>query len=616
MYVRCTYRPNGKTQKGLAKAEFLAKDEKQLGRRFRIKDIAILSRDDTFEMNVTKLKTVNMPVQRYFSEITLANNKPLNLQLPFVKDDTGAWIPIELLAIDGAQPLVSFGHRNDVVRDEIHHILKKGGVHTIKKLGDTLLREVTTILLENGLTRKPWLDLDPQPIFTWNSSTKPDTKSNSSSKNRNQNNNSIGVVHVPCGGTDDTVLDLIEELKKGLAHYDYNILEDHLSFKDDKVFTGSAVVRNPKAQLLLAVIDDRQISRDETRKTIARLHRHADLVVGVCMACVTMTSMQDLVINRSDKNMYLPASIRAKINFVLGGQNFQHPQLHELLADRGIMIAAAHISHPGDKAGYSPSITTLVASTDDTALQFTGTVRVQRTSLKTKRKTKLKIEDLDSMLRDVINRWKGTVPSELIFFRDSIDFDDLVVNDECALIKRTANDIMRDRYPFQKDMDLKLTYVVVNKNTTLQYIPTDRPDAAHAQPIDDYLAEGDNIGKYRYYIMKDDMHRKPDTLAKLTGHLNESSQLTAQYEQTAKTLPLLWASKLADHMHSYFRSSMTLPPVVPVRRSHRDGGDDLTRRVEAETDAVQAVKAHLGLLEGTSRAVPWKPELDGTMFYL
>ncbi|KAF9694065.1 hypothetical protein EKO04_007911 [Ascochyta lentis] len=616
IYVRCIYAPKGKTHEGLAKAQMLRADEKQLGRRFRIKDIAILSKDETFETNVTKTKKIDISVRDYFRKVTLANNRPLDLKLPFVKDDTDAWIPIELLTIDGAQPLVSFGHRNDAVRNEVQRVLKKGGVHSLRQLGEALLSGVRRIALDDGTTKKPWLDLDSQPTFTGTSLTNADTKSDSPSKNKNNNSSSIGVLHIPCAHRDTKALDLIVELKKGLASYDYMVLEDKLSFKDDKILTGSSVMTSSKVQLLLAVIDDRKRSNEETRKIVGRLRRYTDLVLGVRMVCMTMTSMEDLFTNRCDKNTYLPASIRAKINFVLGGQNFQHPQLHELLAGSGIMIMGAHISHPGNSAEYSPSVTAVVASTDDTALQYTGTARVQETSLKTKRKTNSKIEDLESMLRDVINKWKGSVPSELIFFRDSVDFDDLVVNNECALIKRTANDILRDRYPFQKDMDLKLTYIVVNKNTALHYIPTDQPDANYAQPLDDYLAEGDNIGKYRYYIMKDDMHRHPDSLAKLAGCLNESSQLTAQYEQTAKALPLLWASKLADRMHSYFRSSMTLPPVVAVRRSHREGGEDLARRVKTETDAVQAVKAHLGLSSGTTRTVPWKPELDGTMFYL
>ena len=62
-----------------------------------------------------------------------------------MKDGTGAWIPIELLIIDGVQPLVSFGHRNDDMRDGVREILKKGGVHYIQQLGDALLEPIKTI---------------------------------------------------------------------------------------------------------------------------------------------------------------------------------------------------------------------------------------------------------------------------------------------------------------------------------------------------------------------------------------------------------------------------------------------------------------------------------------
>ena len=124
-------------------------------------------------------------------------------------------------------------------------------------------------------------------------------------------------------------------------------------------------------------------------------------------------------------------------------------------------------------------------------------------------------------------------------FRDSIDFDDLIVDEERASVKRVTNEFFARKYHNQNNIDVKLTYIVVKKNTKLEYVPVDKPDRTHAQPLDDYLAEGDNIGKYRYYIMTDEAHRGSNRLANLTSCLNESSQLTPQYEQTAKAFPLL-----------------------------------------------------------------------------
>lgn len=65
--------------------------------------------------------------------------QPLDTALPFVKDNTGAWIPLELLTFEGLQPLLSFGHRNEAIRGEVRRFLKAGGVTMLFELADDLI---------------------------------------------------------------------------------------------------------------------------------------------------------------------------------------------------------------------------------------------------------------------------------------------------------------------------------------------------------------------------------------------------------------------------------------------------------------------------------------------
>jgi hypothetical protein len=204
---------------------------------------------------------------------------------------------------------------------------------------------------------------------------------------------------------------------------------------------------------------------------------------------------------------------------------------------------------------------------------------------------------------------KGKLPTELIFFRDSIDFEDVIIQTELQEIQSAYSHVTAPA----KRSEIYVTYIVVNKNQKLQYKSSNTPAAGKTTPVSDYFAEDDNIGKYRYYVIRNDAGRTD--LPTLTRCLNESSQLTSQYEQTAKALPLLYASKLSERVHSYFRyDPKAVTEIEPVKRK----SGEITRRTEAEDAAVAKVNTLLtsNAERGLSAMGPWKASLDGTMFYL
>jgi plasmid maintenance system killer protein len=432
---------------------------------------------------------------------------------------------------------------------------------------------------------------------------------------------SVRLVYVrsPTGTVNQ---DLMIKLEAGLKHHNFSLVGKFQELDGKHVFDGSLEIETGKATLLLAVI-----GVGHTKKVAVTLQKYADRKLGTHMVCLTEVSIANRIdeATRHGGVAHIPATIRAKINHKLGKQTFARAELQDLLRGRSIMVAAAHIAHLGEKEKYYPSIASVVGSHNDSSLQFSGSVRLQRTTKALNDATPQqdirqysanKIEHLESMMQGLFEQWKkvneGKLPTELIFFRDGIDFDDIAIQAELEELQSAYALVS----PAQKRPSLNITYIVVNKNTRLQYKYSNTPAAGKTTPVSDYFAEGDNIGKFRYYVIRDDAGRT--NLPTLTRCLNESSPLTSQYEQTAKALPLLYASKLSKRVHSYFRyHPKAVTEIEPVKRKV----GDVRRRIKAEDEAVVKVNELLKLENKSkesneSNMGPWKASLDGTMFYL
>lgn len=207
----------------------------------------------------------------------------------------------------------------------------------------------------------------------------------------------IGFVTVSGKGGDDEAQKLIHKLKIGLSQYGYATLEDRLTFDEEYLLSGYHNVTQ-SIDLLLAVIGDHDMSKETIRNIKAALHSYAELDLGKCLLCFTTTWMESLFAEHLEQQNYVPASICAKIDFVVGHRNFDHPQLRQMLDQENVSIAGAHLSHPGTSKKYSPSIAALVVTMDGSAMQYTGTTRLQCTTLGNERKNNSSIEDLYEMV--------------------------------------------------------------------------------------------------------------------------------------------------------------------------------------------------------------------------
>jgi hypothetical protein len=65
----------------------------------------------------------------------------LDERLPLVQDDSGAWIPIEMLCLDGPQPLTRYGHLNTDVHDSIISFMKQHGTAKMFKIAAEFLQK-------------------------------------------------------------------------------------------------------------------------------------------------------------------------------------------------------------------------------------------------------------------------------------------------------------------------------------------------------------------------------------------------------------------------------------------------------------------------------------------
>lgn len=62
------------------------------------------------------------------------------MNLPFVQDDSRAWIPIELVEVDGVQPVPNARHLYQAIREQARTFLKQGGAHYLYKIGERVLQ--------------------------------------------------------------------------------------------------------------------------------------------------------------------------------------------------------------------------------------------------------------------------------------------------------------------------------------------------------------------------------------------------------------------------------------------------------------------------------------------
>jgi hypothetical protein len=277
-----------------------------------------------------------------------------------------------------------------------------------------------------------------------------------------------------------------------------------------------------------------------------------------------------------DDDTYITLQLRLKINFMLGGTNFKTnilaPESEKDLQD--MMIVGAHTRRLiVRKETCCPSIATVVASTNNNALQYPGSFRVQETfkSYTPSGEQDMKLvrcqlapaiahlkSTMNDRFQDCDSEGHGRAPKSILFHRDGVEFHEKVFAGEVALIKDAAAQL----YPGF----MKVTYVVVNKNAqvtdvnlSVTSLSTASGSTAAGTRQWDFGITTDDVERLRYYAITNEIGFTKDQLVEPvrrsstqlhetmqlantahTQNLNGSSQLTARVDQTARALPLVW----------------------------------------------------------------------------
>jgi hypothetical protein len=193
----------------------------------------------------------------------------------------------------------------------------------------------------------------------------------------------IEVFYVKPGGEYTRDDKLFDKVNKGLKlNHEISTSTFHTDDLDenDDLDKNGLKLKISTSELVFAVVDDRGHDKDDTQKSVAQLHKFAALEAGVPIVCVTWKHLDKLYTRRLDASPdYLSATLQAKINYMLGGTNFD-TELKRLTTGNNLMIAGAHIAHYiGDRLCCS-YITAVVASKDDTTSHFLGSARIQTTT--------------------------------------------------------------------------------------------------------------------------------------------------------------------------------------------------------------------------------------------
>jgi hypothetical protein len=310
--------------------------------------------------------------------------------------------------------------------------------------------------------------------------------------------NRIGIVQIDSAENDLYALCLEEGLK-----HRYSIV-GRKQLNASTLINHSSLVAIKNAQLILVVINASERSKIEIERTVALLHRTAELEIGIPVICTTSTRLEKKVHTFIKPLQYVPTDLYAKIDCMLGQTYFDRSQLRDHLQGGNVMVVGAHTAHwppSNENAKYHPSIAAIVASKNPDGLQYAGSIRIQRATDTDAPNSNLAIEDLSGMMVELLEQWKvpdNQPPSRLIFFRDSIAFDNTISRAEIRQLHFAYK-------PVFPNHTLQIAYVVVNKNTALSYSYTDSPNNSKAVPVADYLATGDSHAKHRYYVLHNEV---------------------------------------------------------------------------------------------------------------
>lgn len=228
----------------------------------------------------------------------------------------------------------------------------------------------------------------------------------------------------------------------------------------------------PKPNVLLGLVDRKFRTPAEIKNIYSEIYKIGDKKMGAVTVCTSAQSLLELIAQNGGNTRYFPGNILRKMNFMLGGTNFQTNAMG--LDDNAIfekfkdtMIVGAHVSHAGSGAvKHFPSIVSVVASKDRERTQYPGSARLQQRHRQKEVNNEILvyedgcIDELKEMMAERLRKWQKTAPS-ILYFRDGLPMDSTMIKDIVEIETRQIKEAYSQQFPNRPNCEV--TYVTVNK---------------------------------------------------------------------------------------------------------------------------------------------------------
>lgn len=298
--------------------------------------------------------------------------------------------------------------------------------------------------------------------------------------------------------------------------------------------------------LIVAVIDDTSRTREAIEQIRAEVYRYAHQRVGRLAMCVSKKNLVNSFEVTTHED-YFPIGLLQKINYMLGGTNYElamHPleeiatQIKEnAMAKKEIessaadlakaVIMGAHLAHPGSAAGVGcPSVGALVQA-DETGTRYPGSARLQPTLERSIEKnpdgprksvvkhfTQQRIVELDDMVAERLSSCleQYQASKSIIFFRHGLHPESASYP---ATVKAEIEQIVKGCSKGEEKPSArpKITYITVARNGKMAGQSTSLKDGL-------FPTEGNEKHKYRYDVAQNDLGMSDSQLRTLVSAIS------------------------------------------------------------------------------------------------
>ncbi|KAF9639705.1 hypothetical protein BFW01_g11511 [Lasiodiplodia theobromae] len=303
------------------------------------------------------------------------------------------------------------------------------------------------------------------------------------------------------------------------------------------------------------------------------------------------------------------------------------------------MIIGADVTHPSaDARAHCPSVAAAVGSFDEFAINYTGSMRLQKSRQEI-------IEDIGGMTTELLNMYGAKnkkLPSNIVYYRDGVSETqyDAIRKMEITSIEQAWMDLKKSGKP-ASTTTVKITCIVVGKRHHTRFFPKSQKDAdrsnnvkpglvvdsviTHPYCFDFFLqshaAVKGTARSAHYFLLRNDMKLDAKQLQELTH------ALCYTYGTATKGIsycaPAYLADKLCERGRHYIRDWLLGRPglssmIPPYSKSMAPTVQDHERLVARHLNVSRPFNiwetAQNGRFKG--RKNPWHQNLDDKMFWV